>query len=94
MNKLEWWFNKWRLQVSTHKCSYNIYTQDNIPILVRNDTLKLKIFNEFLKADYNLTYLGMTLNRKLNFNSHTAIIKSRCPKSQIFYISQTEKTSH
>ena len=81
LNSLEQWFNKWRLQVATHKCSFNIYKKGNIPKNIKEKNLNLKIFNSILKLDQSPTYLGATLDRHLNFNAHADKIRDKCMKS-------------
>ncbi len=80
LNKLENWFNKWRFQVCTNKCSYAIYSSGNFPTLIKHDILKLKIFDEVLKVDYNPKYLGMIVDKRLGFNMHTEEVKNKCQK--------------
>ena len=77
LNKLELWFNKWRMQVATHKCSFNIYKKGNIPKNIKNK-LNLKIFNSTIKLDQKPIYLGATLDSNLNFNAHAEIITVKC----------------
>ena len=79
--KLEWWFNRWRLQISTHKCSYCLYSLGRVPILIKDNILNLKIFDEFLKVDFNPKYLGMLLDKRCSFNNHADKIKEKCKKS-------------
>lgn len=80
LNKLEKWFNAWRLQISTHKCSFNIYSKGKLPALVREKKLKLTIFDSDLNLDQTPTYLGATLDRHLNFNHHADRIRNNCLK--------------
>ena len=81
IKNLEIWFNKWRLQLSAKKCSYNIYKKGNLPINIKNNTLSLKLFNCILNLDKKPLYLGANLDSQLNFKNHADIIKKKCLKS-------------
>ena len=78
ITNLELWFNKWRLQLSTNKCSYNIFRKGNLPNNIKNK--KLILFSSDLKIDKNPTYLGLTIDSKLKYKTHADNIKEKCTR--------------
>jgi hypothetical protein len=83
MNKylaaLEIWLNTWRLVMATHKCSFTIYL-GNVPILITNKSLQLKMFSDVIPQNNNPKYLGLILDRKLNFIRHAETVRHKCFK--------------
>lgn len=80
LNHLENWLAKWRMNIAGKKCSFTIYSKGKIPTNLTNNKFVLKIFNEAIPIDHNPKYLGITLDRKLNFNVHVESIRSKCLK--------------
>jgi hypothetical protein len=61
---LEIWLNKWRLKITPHKCSFNIY-RGNVPNLNKLPNRSLTIFSEKIPVDKNPKYLGVTIDLSL-----------------------------
>jgi len=76
---LEIWLNKWRLKIAPHKCSFNIY-RGNVPNLNELPNRSLTIFSEKIPIDKNPKYLGVTMDKSLNYSFHTNQIKTKCNK--------------
>ena len=74
LNDLDEWMNKWRLKISAHKSSFNLYKKSGII----NKEIELKIFGEKIKMERNPEYLGIILDSKLTFKNHVAEVKERC----------------
>ncbi len=79
LNALEEWLTKWKMQIAPQKCSYTIYF-GNVPICISSGNKSLQIFSEKIPIDNNPKYLGVTLDRKLNFCKHTKQVKTKCMK--------------
>ena len=62
--------------MATHKCSFTFYL-GNVPILITNKALQLKMFSEIIPIDHSPKYLGINLDRHVNFNRHTEILRIR-----------------
>ena len=74
LNNLEKWLLQWRLKISAHKCSYNIYSRSNRG----NSMISLKIFNQKIERVGNPRYLGIILDSRLSFSTHIKLLKDRC----------------
>ena len=79
LDALEIWLSKWGLEIAAHKCFFNIYL-GNVPILIKDYTLKLKIFSNTIPIENNHKYLGFYLDRRLNFIYNTQKLKMKCSK--------------
>lgn len=64
------WCNKWRTKVNPAKSQFIIFNH-NINI----DSPTIRINNRTLSSQTSVKYLGVNLDQKLNFNSHTKLIK-------------------
>lgn len=80
LNLLENWLKKWRLKASASKCSYNIYTLSGNSKLDMN----LKLFGEQIKIENNSKYLGIFLDRGINFGFHLKKTKEKSSKKMNF----------
>ncbi len=76
---LETWLNKWRLKIAPHKCLYNI-NRGNVPNLNKLPNRSLTIFSEKIPIEKNPKYLGVTMDKNLNYSQHTSQIKTKCNK--------------
>ena len=74
LDLLQNWLSKWRLKIAGNKCSYNIYTK----VGHCKKELNLRIFNEPIKKENNIKYLGIYIDRNLNFNYHIKMTKQKC----------------
>ena len=79
LDSLEIWLNTWRMQIAPNKCSFTIYL-GKVPILISNNSLSLKIYNQKISMDHQSKYLGLNMDRQLSFNQHTNIIIQKCTK--------------
>lgn len=68
---LQEWFNKLRLSIAGKKCSFTIYSKAQVSKELTNKSFKLMISNEELPVNHNPKYLGVILDRNLNFNKQT-----------------------
>ena len=57
-----------------------IYSKGNIPKEVSSVCFSLKIFNEEIPINTNPKYLGVTFDRKLNFSTHTELVREKAMK--------------
>jgi len=65
--------------MEAHKCSFSVYL-NNVPVLIRNNSLQLIMYSEPVPFDGHPKYLGVHLDRRLTFNHHTNIIRQKCIK--------------
>lgn len=70
IEKTSTWFNKWRLKPNPLKSHLLIFHHT---ISVSSPTLSL--YNHTLQPEVSTKYLGILLDNKINFNSHTAQAK-------------------
>lgn len=64
------WFNKWRLKPNPSKSHLIIF--QHTP---SRNSPSLNIYNQTIHAEVSTKYLGITIDNKINFNSHTANVK-------------------
>ena len=75
LNHLTKWSKEKGLKFSTQKSTYCIFTHKTY-----TRDLTLTLYNEQLPRSYQVKYLGMTFDHRLNWNSHTILIKEKCQK--------------
>ena len=76
LNKLEKWFNAWRLQISTHKSFFKYLFQSQIT----SSCKRKKINDSDLSLDQTPTYLRARLDSHMNFNHHADRTRNNCLK--------------
>lgn len=64
------WFNKWRLKPNPAKSRFIIFNHNPGP-----NSPTLNMYNHLLYPKTSTKYLGIIIDHKINFNSHTAQIK-------------------
>ena len=70
---IETWLRKWRLNMNGNKCQYIIFSRSQ-----KKDTVKLSLFNEDI-PQYNFAkFLGVTFDKKMNFNKAVEEICRKC----------------
>lgn len=72
IKELESWLVKWKMKISTNKCSYIIFSKGG----ASNITLPLMGSN--IPRTSFTTFLGITLDEKLTFRKHIEITTSKC----------------
>ncbi|RNA43824.1 RNA-directed DNA polymerase from mobile element jockey-like [Brachionus plicatilis] len=77
LKSIEDWFNKWRKTKAGKKCSFKIYSKGPIPKELSSGEFKLFIFNEAIPVNHNPKYLGINLDRNLNFKYHTELVREK-----------------
>lgn len=70
---LEKWANEWRLSLAPHKCQYIVFTNKHVA-----DEFNLTIYGQKVTKDEHPKFLGVTFDRKLNYNSQIDIIVAKC----------------
>ncbi|GFU49246.1 RNA-directed DNA polymerase from mobile element jockey [Nephila pilipes] len=63
--KYEKWLEKWKIQVNTDKSHAILFKMKRNPIIP-----ELKLHNKTIAWTQEVQYLGVTLDRKLNYNTH------------------------
>lgn len=82
----EEWFNKWRLIPNPSKSQFLIFNH-----VVSNTSPTISIGNHLVSPSRSAKYLGITLDHKLNFNTHTAETKRTVIKRAKHFRSLTFK---
>jgi len=72
-DKIDTFFNKRGLSLNCKKCEYTIITNQKKP----PDKLKITIKDKEIQYNENPKLLGITLDKKMNFNHHFDIIKKQ-----------------
>lgn len=72
INATEEWFNKWRLVPNPAKTQFTIFNHS-----VSNTSPTINVGNQQINPAQSSKYLGVTLDHKLNFNMHTASMKTK-----------------
>ena len=80
LDHLQIWLNNWRLNISPQKCSYTIYSKGRAPKRFRDNQFQLNINNEQIPINNSPKYLGVTIDRQLNFSDHVELIRTKCLK--------------
>ena len=75
LNHLTKWSKEKGLKFSTHKSTYCIFTHKTY-----TRDLTLTLYNEQLPRSFQVKYLGMTLDHRLNWNAHIVLLKEKCQK--------------
>jgi hypothetical protein len=73
--ELQTWLNTWRLQMAPHKCVYLIFSNLSNPA-----DLDLRLGNDKISRATETSFLGITLDDKMNLNSHIEKLKDACKK--------------
>lgn len=73
LKEIERWLVKWKLKMSTKKCSYLIFNNGNQQI-----NFSLKLFGDNIPINSNPKMLGIIFDRKLGFRQHIESIRSKC----------------
>ena len=73
---LESWLNKWRLKITPHKCSFNIY-RGNVPNLNELPKRSFTIFSGKIPIDKNPKYLGVSMDKNLSCSYHSGQVKAK-----------------
>ena len=73
LDRLELWANEWRLLLAPHKCQYIVFSNKHVA-----DEFNLTIYGQKVNKDDHPKFLGVTFDRKLNYNSQIDIIVSKC----------------
>ena len=79
LKQLEIWLNTWRATMATNKCSVTIYSKQ-IPKELKNGEFKLFLYGQSIPINHEPKYLGVIIDRNLNFNLNTNIIRDKCLK--------------
>jgi len=77
LKSLETFCNKWRFSIASNKCSFTIYSP-KLPKEISSGQLKLVIFGQPIPVNNNPKYLGVILDRKVNFNKHIEEVRTSC----------------
>lgn len=75
LDDLTKWLRKWRMKMAVNKCSFTIYGKGNTPKEIREKKFKLNLQEEEITINHEPTYLGVILDRNLNFNRHIEKIR-------------------
>lgn len=75
LNKLKHWLYKWRMKLNINKTTCILFTRSRT-----KQNLQLYYDNNLIQTDNNPRFLGVSLDTKLNFNSHTTTTKSKAFK--------------
>ena len=76
LRKIQNWCHKWGLQISPAKSAALIFSHG----LPRVRPYKLRINEQNIKYVQHFKYLGVTLDKTLNFNKHFEDIRQRCAR--------------
>ncbi|CAL4186113.1 unnamed protein product, partial [Meganyctiphanes norvegica] len=74
LNHLTQWSKETGLKFSVQKSTYCIFTHR------KTQNLTLKLYNTDLPRSYQVKYLGMTFDHRLNWTKHIRILKEKCQK--------------
>ena len=77
LKRLEAYCNKWKIKINITKTTYTIFTKSNT---VAKEKVSLEIGGHKLEKVDNPVYLGVTLDRHLNFNEHIRLLKEKATK--------------
>lgn len=77
LQNLENWLKLWRLNMSSSKCQYIIFSKDPKAI---GFELKLKLFNGLIPKTDCIKFLGIKLNHNMNLNECISELKNKCNK--------------
>lgn len=75
LKELENWLNRWRLKMTTHKCNYLIIKKGK---KLESDKLNLTMYDQKLNECDETTFLGITIDNRLNFETHVESIRKKC----------------
>jgi exonuclease III len=88
LSKIELWLSKWRLIMAPEKCNYIVFSKTpqvhkklenkKIPIINKNEQFDVKLFKKDVPSCTSIKFLGVILDKKLNFNEHIEEIKKKC----------------
>jgi hypothetical protein len=67
MTRLESWFTKWRIQISTTKSTHTTFT------LRRETCPRVFLYGQPLPQTDNVRYLGLYIDRRLTWNKHVTV---------------------
>ena len=68
MDQIEPWLQKWRIQINPHKCKAIIYSKRYRHL--KQVVPPLQVSGQNINWNTEVKYLGLTLDRKLLFNTH------------------------
>jgi hypothetical protein len=72
MKKLENWVIKWRLSINPSKCQYILFGKG------QNKEVSIKLMNESIPVANEIKFLGMIIDKSMNFTSCIDGIKAKC----------------
>ncbi|GBP77303.1 Probable RNA-directed DNA polymerase from transposon X-element [Eumeta japonica] len=83
IDELGQWFQKWRIEVNPEKSAVIQfkYSKHRSKFVVDDDITTLKMLNAKIPWQRSYKYLGVTLDRNLNFRDHIAQVR----KTTLFY---------
>jgi hypothetical protein len=72
MNKLENWLIKWRLTINASKCQYILFGKG------QTKEVDIKLMNERIPVANEIKFLGMIIDKSMNFASCFEAMKNKC----------------
>jgi hypothetical protein len=63
--------------MAANKCSFTIYSKGQLPKEISEGSLSLSLYNQKIPIENNPKYLGINLDRRLNFMYHTEMIRKK-----------------
>jgi hypothetical protein len=74
MDKLQNWLIKWRLCINPSKCQLILFSK------FKKETINIKLFNEFIPQTDDIKFLGLYLDRSMNFTKCVEDIHAKSHK--------------
>ena len=79
LKQLELWLNIWRATMAANKCSFTIYSKKMTKEL-DNGKFVLHLYGQPIPINHCTKYLGIIVDRHLNFHQHAEFIRNKCIK--------------